>query len=202
MPGSFCGLFHEAFANDSIGCSRRLGCLNGMAYDYLHAHWRMPYIKEPAETGSPRRNPFVGVLSAEDPKSVLLIHKGPLSFLVMNKYPYNAGHLLALPNRETGDIEDLSEQEYADLFRTIRKAKKLLRLTLSPDGFNIGFNLGAPAGAGIPGHLHCHIVPRWSGDTNFMPVVSGTRVLPQALETLWEQLRERVSEIEDEPPSR
>ncbi len=168
-----------------------------MAHEFLHAHWRMPYIKEPSETGSPRKNPFADALADDDPKKVLLVYRGAESFLVMNKFPYNAGHLLALPNRETGDPEDLSAAEYADLCSTILKGKKLLRLALSPNGFNIGFNLGAPAGAGIPGHLHCHIVPRWSGDTNFMPVIADTRVLPEALENLWEKLVSHLPSIEE-----
>jgi len=168
-----------------------------MGYDYLHAHWRMPYIKEPSETGESRRNPFLDILASDDPRKALLLFKTGSSFVVMNKFPYNAGHLLVLPQREAGDIEDLSEDEFSDLFRTVRKAKKLLREVLSPDGFNVGFNLGAPAGAGIPTHLHCHIVPRWSGDTNFMPVIAGARVLPEALETLWDKLHSTLPKIED-----
>lgn len=168
-----------------------------MDYEYLHAHWRMPYIKEPKATGEQRRNPFRDILATTDSKAALLLLKTDLSFIVMNKFPYNAGHLLVLPKREVGDLEDLSTAEQSDLFATVLKAKKLLRLALSPDGFNIGFNLGAPAGAGIPSHLHCHIVPRWSGDTNFMPVLAGARVLPEALESLWERLHSLLPEIED-----
>ena len=167
-----------------------------MAYQYLHAHWRMPYIKEPAETGGPRRNPFREIPEAEDPKEALLLYRAPRSYLAMNKFPYNAGHLLAVPYREVGDLEDLGDDEYADLGETTRKGKKLLRLALSPDGFNIGYNLGAPAGAGIPEHLHCHIVPRWAGDTNFMPVIADTRVLPEAMAAMWDRLNEFVPRIE------
>ncbi len=168
-----------------------------MDYEYLHAHWRMPYIKEPSETGKPRRNPFLDILSSDDPKKALRLLTTERSFVVMNKFPYNAGHLLVLPRREVGDLEDLTAEEHSDLFATVLKAKKLLRLALSPDGFNIGFNLGAPAGAGIPSHLHCHIVPRWSGDTNFMPVIGSARVLPEALESLWERLHSFLPEIKE-----
>ncbi|MEM0967349.1 MAG: HIT domain-containing protein [Verrucomicrobiota bacterium] len=168
-----------------------------MAHESLHAYWRMPYIKEPVVKGGERKNPFLKVLEANDPKSVLLVYRSSMSFIVMNKFPYNAGHLLCLPNREVADIEDLGPDESADLWNTILKAKKLLRLTLAPNAFNIGFNIGDSAGAGIPSHLHCHVVPRWSGDTNFMPVVSNTRVLPEAMDTLWERLQEFVPEIED-----
>lgn len=168
-----------------------------MPPEYLHAHWRMPYIKAPKkkEHGE-RENPFLSIPHSKDPKAALLLYKGSESYLVMNKFPYNAGHLLALPYREAGDIEDLSESEFDDLNQTVRKGKKLLRLALNPDGFNIGYNLGAAAGAGIPGHLHCHLVPRWSGDTNFMPVIGSTRVLPEAMEAMWERLHAFVPEIE------
>jgi len=169
-----------------------------MAHEFLHAHWRMPYIKAPDRTdGEPRKNPFLEIPEAGDPRAALLIYKSAESYLVMNKFPYNAGHLLAVPYREVGDLEDLNEDEHADLCAVIRKGKKLLRLALSPDGFNIGYNLGSAAGAGIPGHLHCHIVPRWSGDTNFMPVIGDTRVLPEAMEAMWDRLNSFVDRIAD-----
>lgn len=169
-----------------------------MPYEYLNAHWRMPYIKEPSQPkGEKRRNPFLDIPNAENAKEALLLYKGPTSYIVMNKFPYNAGHLLCIPYREVGDLEDLEPGEYADLGQTILKGKKLLRLALQPDAFNIGYNLGASAGAGIPGHLHCHIVPRWSGDTNFMPVIADTRVLPEAMAAMWERLNQFVPQIED-----
>jgi len=170
-----------------------------MQTEYLHAYWRMPYIKEPKkQPDSKRRNPFLSLADSNDHKADLLIYKSPSSFIVMNKFPYNAGHLLVLPRREVGDIEDLNSKEYLDLNETVRKAKKLLRLALQPNGFNIGYNLGSAAGAGIPQHLHCHIVPRWDGDTNLMPVIGNTKVLPEAMEVMWEKLRSFVHEIEDQ----
>lgn len=125
---------------------------------------------------------------AKDPKSVHLIWKGDYSYIVMNKFPYNCGHLLVIPLREVADISDLSAQERVEFFDSIIRAKDILQKALNPDAFNVGFNLGAKAGAGIPQHLHCHIVPRWDGDTNFMPVISDTRVLPEAMDSLWERL--------------
>jgi ATP adenylyltransferase len=107
----------------------------------------------------------------------------------MNRYPYNAGHLLVLPYREVPDIEDLSREERVCFFETTLRAKRLLKAALNPNGFNIGINLGEAGGAGIPKHLHQHVVPRWTGDTNFMPVVGSTRVLPQALEAMWDHLK-------------
>ncbi len=106
---------------------------------------------------------------------------------MLNRFPYNPGHLLAIPFREIVDIEELTDAENADLMAIMAFGKKLLRAAMKPDGFNIGFNLGSAAGGSIA-HLHGHIVPRWNGDTNFMPVLGQTRILPQALDSTWEKL--------------
>ena len=167
--------------------------------DRLHAYWRMPYIKAPKprdDSGKSGGNPFAEMAKSDDFKKYRILWKGKYSFIVMNKFPYNCGHLLVLPLREVGgemdDIELLEGEEKTEFFDAVIRAKKILRLALKPDAFNVGFNLGAKAGAGIPQHLHCHIVPRWDGDTNFMPVIADTRVLPEAMDTLWERLREFV----------
>ncbi len=156
--------------------------------DILHSYWRTEYIRAPKGPGG-IGNPFAKLAETKDDRAALIVYRGPTSYLVLNKFPYNPGHLLALPYREIGDLSDLRDDERSDLMETIVKGKVILARALNPDGFNIGFNLGSTAGAGIPAHLHCHIVPRWNGDTNFMPVVGKTRVLPQALESTWEQLR-------------
>jgi len=148
----------------------------------------MPYVKAGAEEKA--KDPFLEIPKASDPKSVHLIWKGQSCYIVMNKFPYNCGHLLVVPYRQIADIEDLSADERVEFFDAIIKAKKILKDALNPHAFNVGFNLGAQAGAGIPQHLHCHVVPRWNGDTNFMPVISDTRVLPEAMDTLWERLRQ------------
>jgi ATP adenylyltransferase len=106
---------------------------------------------------------------------------------MLNRFPYNPGHLLAIPFREVIDIEELTAAESADLFAALTFGKKILKAALKPDGFNMGFNLGAASGGSIP-HLHGHVVPRWNGDNNFMPVLGQTRILPQALESTWERL--------------
>ena len=108
---------------------------------------------------------------------------------MLNLYPYNAGHILVLPYREVSDISDLNEHEQKEFMKFLIKSKSLLSQALSPNGFNIGFNLGKAAGAGIPKHLHCHVVPRWEGDHNFMPVISNTRVLPESIDEMWKQLK-------------
>lgn len=159
--------------------------------DYLHAYWRMEYIKAPQEDEK-RRNPFIELPKQNDDRTTLILYRSEHNYIVMNRYPYNAGHLLVIPYREVGELENLNADEQTDHFAMMIKAKTLLTKALDPHGFNVGYNLGCAAGAGIPTHLHCHIVPRWEGDTNFMPVIGTTRVLPTALKTLWEHLRQFV----------
>ena len=157
----------------------------------LHAYWRMEYIEAPRLPASKR--PFTDLPALGDDRAALIVHRSPLSYLMLNRYPYNPGHLLAIPFREVADIEELDPAERADLFDTIIFAKRLLRATIKPDAFNLGFNLGTASGGSIE-HLHGHIVPRWNGDNNFMPVLGQTRVLPQALETIWEKLSAAAAE--------
>ncbi|MDR2577019.1 MAG: HIT domain-containing protein [Puniceicoccales bacterium] len=152
---------------------------------YLHAHWRINYVK--ISKGG-RKSPFLRALRAKNRREALLLYKGPCSFALLNRYPYNPGHMLALPFREVEQLHELSEEERTDLWRTIFLCEEVLRSVMDPQGFNIGFNLGSAAGAGIPKHLHCHVVPRWERDTNFMPVIGAMKVIPQALLSLYDQL--------------
>lgn len=162
----------------------------------LHSYWRIPYIEAPKTDSQVKgdANPFLEMVSApeSDFGKFHILWRGRFSFIVMNKFPYNCGHLLVLPLREVADIELLEGGEKSEFFDAVIKAKRILRLAMKPDAFNVGFNLGAKAGAGIPRHLHCHVVPRWDGDTNFMPVIADTRVLPQAMDALWKKLSEFV----------
>ncbi len=160
---------------------------------HLHAHWRMDYIEAPRLPPSLKK-PFTELPAMGDDQKALIVHRSPLSYLMLNRYPYNPGHLLAIPFREVFEIEELTAEESADLFQIVIFAKRLLRAAMKPDGFNIGFNLGSAAGGSIP-HLHGHIVPRWNGDHNFMPVIGQTHVLPQALETTWERLHQAVATV-------
>jgi ATP adenylyltransferase len=153
----------------------------------------MEYIEAPKYPEG--RNPFVALPALGDDDAAHILHRGRLTYLVLNRFPYNAGHLLAVPYREVAELEQLSTEERADLMDAIVLAQRVLRRALAPDGFNIGFNFGAAAGAGIPSHLHAHIVPRWSGDTNFMPVLGRTRVLPQSLDTMLARLRTGLAEL-------
>lgn len=120
----------------------------------------------------------------------LLIAREKKCFVILNRYPYNSGHLMISPYRHIADIEEMTIEERHELFDLTIKAKKTLTLTLQPEGFNVGFNIGAAAGAGVEDHIHMHIVPRWAGDTNFMPVLAGIHVVPEALERTAKLIRE------------
>jgi len=153
----------------------------------LHPHWRMEYIQAPRYPATMKR-PFTELPALGDDRAALIVHRTALTYLVLNRFPYNPGHLLAVPFREVTDLDDLTATERADLFEEIVFAKRLLAVALKPDGFNLGFNLGSAVAGGSIAHLHGHIVPRWNGDNNFMPVIGSTRILPQSLDATWERL--------------
>jgi ATP adenylyltransferase len=153
----------------------------------LHPYWRMEYIEAPRYPAAMKR-PFTELPTLGDDRAALIVHRSKLSYLVLNRFPYNPGHLLAVPFRDVPNLEDLTSPERADLFDEIILGKALLSAALKPDGFNVGFNLGAAVAGGSISHLHGHIVPRWNGDNNFMPVLGQTRILPQSLAATWEKL--------------
>ncbi len=153
----------------------------------LHAYWRMEYIEAPRYPAAMKR-PFAELPALGDDRAALIVHRSKLSYLVLNRFPYNPGHLLAVPFREVTELEQLTPTERSDLFDEIIVGKELLTAALKPEGFNVGFNLGAAIAGGSIAHLHAHIVPRWNGDNNFMPVIGQTRLLPQSLEATWEKL--------------
>lgn len=123
----------------------------------------------------------------------LIVYRGKTCFVILNRYPYNSGHLMVAPYRHIGDISDLTADERRELFDLAVAAKNVLTKLLRPDGFNAGFNLGLAAGAGVADHIHFHIVPRWVGDTNFMPVMDGPRVVPEAIEKTAKLIRKSWS---------
>lgn len=153
---------------------------------HLHPYWRMSYIESRKKPSA--GNPFPALLASGDDRASLIVHRGPTCFVILNNFPYNPGHLMVLPNREVADLADLTAAERAEFLDLIIRAQAALTATMRPAGFNVGLNLGKTAGAGIPQHLHAHVVPRWEGDHNFMPVTADTHVLPQALDELWERL--------------
>jgi ATP adenylyltransferase len=153
--------------------------------DNLWSPWRLPYILNARQEGC-----FLceAVQSDQDRANLVLL-RGRLAFLVLNRYPYNNGHLMAVPYQHAAGLELLGPDELDDLMAMTTLAVRALRQAMRPEGFNIGYNIGKVAGAGLQDHVHCHIVPRWTGDTNFMPVLGQTRVLPQSLESAYDQIK-------------
>jgi ATP adenylyltransferase len=159
----------------------------------LHAPWRIQYIlaPKPAFTGE---SLFARIAQSSDDTANYVVKRERSCFALLNTYPYNAGHLLVVPYKQTADLNGLTETELADLMLLLRRCQNALSRVMQPGGFNIGLNLGKVAGAGVAEHLHFHIVPRWTGDTNFMPVLAQTSVLPQALSELADRLRAALAE--------
>ncbi len=154
--------------------------------DRLWATWRMAYI-----TGEHKKEStcvFCDAPKHNNIEDVLILHKGKYCFVIMNLFPYNNGHVMVIPYRHTSDVTSLTYKESAEMMKLIRIMTKAIKQTLNPEGFNIGMNIGRPGGAGIADHLHTHIVPRWTGDTNFMPVLGDTRVISEHLETTYKKL--------------
>jgi ATP adenylyltransferase len=157
----------------------------------LHAPWRIEYILSPKP--ELKEGLFTRIAQSSDDEANLVIARDRTCFALLNKYPYNGGHLMVVPYKEVADLNGLTEEELADLWKLVRRCIATLTTVMKPDGFNIGINLGKVAGAGIVEHLHIHVVPRWNGDTNFMPVIANTTVLPQALSELAAKLRAELA---------
>jgi ATP adenylyltransferase len=148
-----------------------------MTQKTIWAPWRIEYILSNKEDGC-----FLCKIFAENnDRNNLLLKRGKTCAVVMNRYPYNGGHLMVTPYRHLEDLKDMTPEERLEMADLTIEAVEILKAELSPEGMNLGYNLGAAAGAGLKDHVHQHIVPRWTGDTNFMPVVADTRVMPQAL---------------------
>jgi ATP adenylyltransferase len=150
----------------------------------------MEYI-ESAKGGEPDSCFLCDRLASGDHEAGLILARGDGAFVILNAYPYNPGHVMVAPNRHVADLESLEPDEMATASGLLQRSIRALRLEMSPDGFNVGMNLGRVAGAGVPGHLHWHVVPRWNGDTNYMAVVGETRVLPESLARTYAKLRPR-----------
>lgn len=166
-----------------------------MTLDRLWAGWRAAYVADHAagvadavrtEGGSV----FTRILASGAPdEETGIVWRGERVFAILNRYPYCTGHLLVMPYREVPDLEDLTDEEHAELWAAVRGAVVALKAAYRPDGVNVGINLGEAAGAGVPGHLHVHVLPRWAADSNFMTAVAEARVLPEDLRTTWEKVR-------------
>jgi ATP adenylyltransferase len=153
----------------------------------LHAPWRIEYILSPKP--ELKEGLFTRIAQSSDDVENLVIVRERTCFALLNRYPYNGGHLMVVPYKEVPDLNGLTDEELADLWKLVRRCTNALSAAMKPDGFNIGINLGKVAGAGIAEHLHIHVVPRWNGDTNFMPVIANTGVVPDALKEIATKLR-------------
>jgi ATP adenylyltransferase len=159
--------------------------------DYLWAPWRIEYILQ-AEKG--------GCFLCEKPKEAndetnLILFRGKSNFIIMNSFPYNPGHLLVAPYRHISNLDELTDEEAKEHFDLVKRSLRLLTEITKPAGFNMGMNLGKVAGAGVDDHIHTHIVPRWQGDTNFMPVISSTNVLSEALAATYKKLKDGLQTV-------
>ena len=159
----------------------------------LHAPWRIQYILAPKSLLS-EPSVFTAIGQSHEDLANHVIARQKSCYAVLNTYPYNGGHLLVVPYRQTTDFNGLTDEEMLDLMKLVRRCQNALTKVMKPDGFNVGINLGKVAGAGVAEHLHIHVVPRWNGDTNFMPVLGQTTVLPQALDDVAASLRAALSE--------
>jgi ATP adenylyltransferase len=155
--------------------------------DSLHAPWRIEYILAPKVAAT--ESLFTRIAQSNDDEANLVVTRDRTCFALLNAYPYTGGHLMIVPYKQVMDMNGLTDEEMTDLMKLTRRCQNALTKIMKPEGFNIGVNLGKVAGAGISEHLHIHIVPRWLGDTNFMPVLANTMVVPQALKDLAAQLR-------------
>lgn len=151
----------------------------------IYAPWRYKYVSNPDSEGCI----FCKANRSDDDRKSGVLFRGKSGFAIMNLYPYNNGHIMVAPYRHTGDFGELNEDEMLEMSSMLKEWQKVIKKAMNPDGFNIGMNLGRIAGAGFEDHLHYHLVPRWSGDTNFMPIIGETKVVPMSIDEAYELLR-------------
>ena len=166
----------------------------------LYAPWRMAYIGAPQEPGCLFCRAFEA--SPDDDRQNLVVCREPQALAMMNKFPYNNGHLMVAPRAHEGSLTGLGDDQLLALMRLTRRSIRALEGVMSPEAFNVGVNIGRPAGAGIPDHVHVHVVPRWNGDTNFMPVLGEVKVINEHLEATWEKLSRSFAASSSGPAQR
>jgi ATP adenylyltransferase len=160
--------------------------------EQLWAPWRLGYVAKAARPSGDEPCFLCRGLAESDDRANLIVARGRHAAVVLNRFPYNNGHLLVAPLAHKGRLDELTDDEHLAMQHLLRDMQAHLERLLRPDGFNVGLNLGRVAGAGLPGHLHWHVVPRWAGDTNFMPVLADVRVIVQSLESLYDMLTEAI----------
>jgi ATP adenylyltransferase len=161
-------------------------------HDVLWAPWRIRYIEQPTDSGG-SGDIFVDLPARENDAENYILHRGERAFVMLNAYPYTNGHLMVAPYRQVADIDGLDDGELLEVNQLLAQSVRWIRRAYAPQGFNIGVNMGRAAGAGIPVHIHWHVVPRWAGDTNFMTAVGGVRVMPQSLPESYARLKEAMT---------
>jgi ATP adenylyltransferase len=159
--------------------------------DYLWTPWRYRYVSDARKDD---RCIFCDALAAENDSATLILERDAKNFVILNRYPYTSGHLMVVPYTHVPDLASADAETLAEMMRIAQRAQKALEKTYHPEGFNMGINLGRAAGAGVTGHLHMHVLPRWAGDANFMTVTSETRVEPEDLSTTYTRLRAALGE--------
>jgi ATP adenylyltransferase len=160
--------------------------------DRLWAPWRLSYVASAKPPGEHDPCFICRSLAEKNDRENLVASRGPKTLVLLNRFPYNNGHLLIAPNAHKGELHELDADEILEMQQCLARLVEVVRAIMKPDGFNIGLNLGRVAGAGLPGHLHWHLVPRWNGDTNFMPVLADTRVINQSLDDFYARLVEKL----------
>ena len=164
--------------------------------DQLWAPWRLGYVVKAKDQTQSDQCFICEGLVGDDDRRHHIVYRTPASVVVLNRYPYNNGHLLIAPQAHKGTLAEMTGDELLDCQETLRRMVQALDQLMNPDGYNIGLNLGRVAGAGLPGHLHWHLVPRWNGDTNFMPVLGDVKVIVQSLDALYSLLVDHLESAE------
>jgi ATP adenylyltransferase len=171
--------------------------------DVLWAGWRMAYIKKAGlEGGGKKRCLFCAKARLRPGKRNLVLARTPLTITMLNLYPYNVGHVMVATRRHTAALSGLTREESVELTEWMGRIETALKRVYRPHGFNVGMNLGRVAGAGVLGHLHWHVVPRWNGDTNFMPMIARTKVLPESLDRTYERVSKALAAMDGRPGTR
>lgn len=166
-----------------------------MPLERFSASWREAYVTSTSASENSHDQGecvFCTFAEQEVSESTGLIYRDELSYVILNAFPYGSGHLLVLPRRHVANLQELGDDEYAQFFWTLRRTVGAVEAAYRPEGMNVGMNLGLAAGAGIPKHLHGHVLPRWNGDTNFMTSIGETRVLPESLQSTWQKVHAHI----------
>lgn len=164
--------------------------------EHLWNGWRAEYVQRDSKKMNDSKSIFTQILESElSDEDTYIVHRGKMCFVILNAFPYSPGHMLVLPYREVGELELLTDAERDEIWLIVKDAVRVLKAEYSPQGVNVGINMGASAGGSVSQHLHVHVLPRWGGDTNFMVTVANTKILPESLAVSAERLRARFVEL-------